>query len=255
MNKQPYVRRGPARARLLVLGLLLGVLCLTGFAQELPAQHAAGEPIPHPRFGARLAARLQARGLSPDVVVLVIATLPVVELRGAVPVGINLFGLPWYRAVILSIIGNMLPIFLIILLLNRVVLLLSRFRLFRRFFDWLFARTRRRSELVRRWEFWGLAMFVSVPLPVTGAWTGSMASVLMGLRYWRSVLAIFIGVVVAGAIVTTLSLLGAWGAVIAGVALLVLFLNGVLSGIRRRRKPPGTWSSANGPQRSDGPKG
>jgi uncharacterized membrane protein len=183
-----------------------------------------------------VATGLKARGFSPGAVVLVIAMLPVVELRGAVPVGINLLGLPWYRAVMLAIIGNMLPVFLVLLLLDSAVRLLVRFRLFRRFFDWLFDRTRRRSELIRRWEFWGLAMFVAVPLPVTGAWTGSVAAVLMGLPYWRSVLAILIGVVIAGAVVTALSLLGMWGWVIAGVALLVLFLNALLSGLKRRRR-------------------
>lgn len=183
-----------------------------------------------------MATGLKARGFSPGAVVLVIAMLPVVELRGAVPVGINLLGLPWYRAVMLAIIGNMLPVFLVLLLLDSAVRLLVRFRLFRRFFDWLFDRTRRRSELIRRWEFWGLAMFVAVPLPVTGAWTGSVAAVLMGLPYWRSVLAILIGVVIAGAVVTALSLLGMWGWVIAGVALLVLFLNALLSGLKRRRR-------------------
>ncbi|MFO7638293.1 MAG: small multi-drug export protein [bacterium] len=230
--------------RLALPSVCLAVLCLGVVTTALAGP--AGEPGPggHQTTGERLAEQLRAGGLSSDAVVLIIAILPVVELRGAVPVGINLLGMPWHRVVFFAIVGNMLPVFLVLWLLDAVVRVLVRFRPFRRFFDWLFARTRRRSDLIRRWEFWGLAMFVAVPLPVTGAWTGSIASVLMGLPYWRSVLAIFVGVLVAGAIVTALSLLGTRGAVIAGVALLVLFLNGVLSGWRRRRRagsqPPGT---------------
>lgn len=205
-------------------------------AEELPdatVREAAGEA---PHRAEVIANWLSSFGLSPEAVVVVISMLPIAELRGAVPVGINLFRLPWYAVVPLAVAGNMLPVFAILLLLNAAVRLLGRFRVFRRFFDWLFARTRARSSLVQRWEFWGLMLFVSVPLPVTGAWTGSVAAVLMGLRYWRSVLAIFLGVCVAGAIVTALSLLGVWGVALAAVALFGLLLNGLFSGRRRRRK-------------------
>ncbi|HDR00112.1 MAG TPA: hypothetical protein ENN51_07515 [candidate division WOR-3 bacterium] len=208
---------------------------------------ARSEPMPeladsHPHRAEAIATWLRSRGLSPEGVVLVISMLPIVELRGAVPVGINLFRIPWYAVVPLAVIGNMLPVFAILLFLNVAVRLLGRFRICRRFFDWLFARTRARSGLMRRWEFWGLVLFVSVPLPVTGAWTGSVAAVLMGLRYWRSVLAIALGVVFAGAVVTTLSLLGGWGAALAAVALLGLLVHGFLSGLRRRREALGRRS-------------
>jgi len=190
----------------------------------------------HVSTGEKLALRLRERGLSSEAVVFVIAMLPIVELRGAVPVGINVLGMAWYRAVLWSVVGNMVPIFLILLLLNRAVGWLSHIRFFRRFFDWLFARTRRKSGLIERYEFWGLMLFVSIPLPVTGAWTGSVAAVIMGVPYWRAMLAIFCGVLIAGGVVTVLSLLGIWGAVIAGVALAVLAVNGIVSGLRRRKR-------------------
>lgn len=189
----------------------------------------------HLSTGARIARALRARGLSPGMAVAVIAMLPIVELRGAVPVGINLLGMPWFRAVLWSVVGNMLPIFLILLLLNKAVGWLGHIPLFRRFFDWLFARTRRKTGLIERYEFWGLMLFVAIPLPVTGAWTGSVAAVIMGVPYWRAMLAIFCGVCIAGAVVTSLSLLGFWGAVIAALALLALAVNGVIAGLRRRR--------------------
>lgn len=198
----------------------------------------------HVSTGEKLARMLLGRGLSPEAIVALIATLPIVELRGAVPVGINLFGLPWYRVVLFAVLGNMIPIFLILLLLEKMVGWLSHIGFFRRFFEWLFARTRRKSGLIQRYEFWGLMLFVSIPLPVTGAWTGSVAAVIMDIPYWRAMLAIFCGVLIAGGVVTTLSLLGAWGAAIAGAALLVLVVVGILSSRRRRRqrrdvRPPG----------------
>jgi uncharacterized membrane protein len=201
-----------------------------------PGCHEFAGEEPHEGTGERLARRLNERGVPTEAVVVIISTLPIVELRGAVPVGINLFGMPWWRAVLLSVIGNMLPIFLILLLLDSAVRWLGHIRAFRRFFDWLFARTRRKSGLIERYEFLGLMLFVAIPLPVTGAWTGSVAAVIMGVPYWRAMLAIFLGVCVAGAVVTMLSLLGIWGAVIAGTALAAVLANAVVSGIRKRRR-------------------
>lgn len=174
--------------------------------------------------GEQLAQRLRAQGLSPELVVLVVAMLPIVELRGAVPIGNNLFHLPLWKTVILSIGGNILPIVFILLLFERAVLILSRIPLFKRFFTWLFRRTRRKSGLIERFKFWGLVVFVGIPLPVTGAWTGSVAAVLLGMSYGQALLGILCGVVVAAGIVIVLSLLGWLGAVIAGLGLAFILL-------------------------------
>jgi uncharacterized membrane protein len=129
---------------------------------------------------------------------------------------------------VLSVAGNMLPIFLVVLLIERIVALLSRVGLFKRFFDWLYERTRRQSGLIQRYEFWGLVIFIGIPLPGTGAWTGALAAVLLGMSYWRSILACLLGVLIAAAIVTGLSVLGIWGAAIAAVALLAIAAQAVL---------------------------
>jgi len=223
--------------RILVTAAMLALLGLAGNLSARPVP-SPGNGMPAPgghSFGERLARGLRDRGLGPEAAVVTIAMLPIVELRGAVPVGINLFGMPWWKAVALAVVGNMAPIFVILLLLDRAVAWLGRIRLFRRFFDWLFARTRRKSGLIEKYEFLGLVLFVGVPLPMTGAWTGSVAAVIMGMPYWRAMLANFLGVLIAGAIVTTLSLLGFWGAVIAAVAFGALLVNAVVSGIRARR--------------------
>ncbi len=178
--------------------------------------------------GERLAFWLSSRGVSPQLVVFLIAMVPIIELRGAVPIGNNLFNLPLWQTVLLSILGNMVPIVLILHFLERLVVWLGKFGFFRRFFDWLFARTRRRSGVIQRFEFWGLVLFVGIPLPMTGAWTGSVAAVLLGLPYWRALLGIFFGVLLAAIIVTTLSCLEWWGLVIVAVVLLLVLIRQLL---------------------------
>lgn len=186
--------------------------------------------------GERIAEKLRAKGLSPEMVVVAVSMLPVVELRGALPIGNNLFHLPLWKTLLLSVVGNMIPIFLVVLLLERVVALLGRIRFFKRFFDWLFKRTRSKSGAIAKYEFWGLAIFVGIPLPGTGAWTGAVAAVAMDMPYWRSLLSIFLGVLMAAAVVTLLCLLGIWGAVIAGAALVVVLVQAIVAMVRRRRR-------------------
>ncbi|MFC2062463.1 COG2426 family protein [Chloroflexota bacterium] len=147
-------------------------------------------------------------GLARELIVIIIAALPILELRGAIPVAITLFHFPWYYAFLLAIIGNMLPVPLILLFLEGVSQWLSKIGLFRRMLEWLFERTRRRGKVIEKYQRIGLALFVAMPLPVTGAWTGSLAAVLFGLRLKHSLLSIFVGVLIAGVIITCLSLLG-----------------------------------------------
>jgi uncharacterized membrane protein len=161
-------------------------------------------------------------GIPPELVVIIIAMLPIFELRGALPVAINVLDFPWYYALFLALIGNMLPVPFILLFLEGIIRVLGKVSHFRRFFDWLFERTRRRSQIIQKYERIGLALFVAVPLPFTGAWTGAVAAVLLGFGFKHAMLAIGLGVLIAGVIITCLSLLGWWGAVIAGLALSAL---------------------------------
>lgn len=168
---------------------------------------------------------LLSLGFPKELVVVIIAALPIFELRGALPVAINLFHFPWYYALLLAIIGNLLPVPPILLFLNTIARLLGKVGFINRSVNWLFERTRRRGRVIERYERIGLALFVAIPLPVTGAWTGSLAAVVFGLRFKYSFLSIFIGVFIAGVIVTCLSLLGWIGAVIAGIVLSCLAIS------------------------------
>jgi uncharacterized membrane protein len=170
---------------------------------------------------------LVSRGLSPELAVFITSMLPIIELRGALPMAINLFKIPWLQAFIISYVGNLVPVPLILWLLKPVVKLLSRIKLFDRFFTWLFERTRRKgNKVIERYEEIGLLAFVAIPLPGTGAWTGALIAFLFGLEFKKSLLVISLGVLIAGVIVTCLCLLGWTGAIIAGLALLLLGILG-----------------------------
>jgi uncharacterized membrane protein len=162
---------------------------------------------------------LLSLGFSKELVVLIISALPIFELRGAIPVAINLFHFPWYYALLLAIIGNLLPVPVILLFLDAISRWLSRVGFFNRFLQWLFEHTKRRGRIIERYEQIGLALFVAIPLPFTGAWTGSLLAVLFGLKFKNAILAIFVGILIAAIIVTCLCLLGWVGAIIAGIGL------------------------------------
>ena len=166
--------------------------------------------------------------LSKELTVFVISTLPVVELRGALPVGINYLKLRWERALVIALLGNLLPVMPLLLLWGFLYRVLGKVPIFRKILDYIFSKTRSRSEIVRKYEIIGLIAFVAIPFPGTGAWTGTIAAFLLGLDRLKSFIAICIGVLIAGIVVTSLCLLGIWGAVIALIALLILGITGTL---------------------------
>ena len=140
------------------------------------------------------------------VATVALATLPILELRGALPVALLWTDpLPLWKAYPLAVFGNMIPIPFIIWFLEPATNFLRRWKLGDRFVEWLFARTRRKGKNIEKYEMWGLVMFVAIPLPVTGAWTGSMAGHVFGLKRHKTLLACFLGVCIAGVIMSVLS--------------------------------------------------
>ena len=140
--------------------------------------------------------------LPPEWVVLVIGALPIAEVRGAIPAGVVLLHLPLWKAFCWSLIGNLLPIVPILLFLDPVAAALRRLPVFIRFFDWLFTRTAAKADLVARYEAIGLALFVAVPLPLTGAWTGCVAASIFKIPFRLAFPAITAGVVGAALLVS-----------------------------------------------------
>ncbi|TSA26829.1 hypothetical protein D4R71_03125 [bacterium] len=190
----------------------------------LPVFLSSDEPLDEPRKQAKFSKFLKDKNLSDEAVVVLLATLPIFELRGAIPWAIHHYNMPWYKAYLLGVFGNFLPIPLILLILKYGLDLLSRIPFLKKFFEWLFARTRRKGALIQKYEAFGLILFVMIPLPVTGAWTGSIAAYVFGIKFFPALLCILIGICIAGIIVTILSMFGIWGALIAIIALLTLFI-------------------------------
>lgn len=142
-----------------------------------------------------------------EIAVVALGAMPVSELRGALPLALAL-GFSPLKAYILAFIGNLLPVIPLLFLLQPVASKLRHIKIFERFFDWLFERTRRKATLIEKFEALGLILFVAIPLPVTGAWTGCVAATLFKIRFRYALLAIVLGVVIAGFIVLGLSLAG-----------------------------------------------
>lgn len=134
------------------------------------------------------------------IAVLIASMVPIIELRGAIPIGVTLGLDPLYSA-ILAIIGSTIPVPFILLGIRPVIKLLKRSRFFKERLEKFLDRTMKKSEKIQQYEFWGLVLFVGVPLPGTGAWTGSLIAALLEIRFARALLAMFLGNVVAGTIV------------------------------------------------------
>lgn len=142
-----------------------------------------------------------------ELATVLIAMIPIAELRAALPIALTAYQLPIWEAFVLSVIGNMIPVFIILWLIEPVSKFLRRWKVFNRFFNWLFDRTRRKFyDKHAKWGDLALVIFVAIPLPATGAWTGSLAAWLFGIPMRRAVPLILTGVVIAGIIVGLLSL-------------------------------------------------
>ncbi|MFA5114673.1 MAG: small multi-drug export protein [Candidatus Omnitrophota bacterium] len=150
------------------------------------------------------------RGLPREIIVIILGALPISELRGAIPLALS-FGFSASKAYWLSVLGNIIFVAPALVLLEPISQRLRRFKIWARFFDWLFERTRRNSDTVQKYEALGLVLFVAIPLPVTGAWSGVVAASLFKIRFRYAFLAIVAGVLCAGLIVTGLCALGMLG--------------------------------------------
>lgn len=134
------------------------------------------------------------------------AMAPVVELRGAIPFGHNVLGLNIWLAAAASIVGNLLPVPFIIIYVRRVFAFLRRkIPKLNRMVDRLVRKAEGKRETVNKYGFWGLCILVAIPLPGTGAWTGSMVAAFMDMRIKKAFPAIALGVVIAAVIVSFLT--------------------------------------------------
>jgi len=146
--------------------------------------------------------------LPPTLIVFLAAMIPLMELRGSIPLGFIL-GMDWPLIFVVSILGNLLPIPFILLFLRRMEPHLRKIKFVDRLMDRIFERTRRKVERKRDVvQDLGLMFFVAIPLPVTGAWTGALIAYMYAMDRKKSFLLITGGVLIAGTVVTAIMLLG-----------------------------------------------
>ena len=142
-----------------------------------------------------------------EYIIMIIGALPVSELRGAIPLAL-FWQMPIVKAFWLSVLGNIIPVAPALFLLEPVSNRLRKFKIWARFFDWLFERTKKKADTIQKYEALGLAIFVAIPLPMTGAWSGVVAASLFKIRFRYAFIAIVAGVIAAGLIVSALCALG-----------------------------------------------
>jgi len=181
----------------------------------------------------KLEAKIELINVSSEVKVFLIAMIPIFELRGAIPIGMLKYELPLWKVIPIALAGNMFPIFFILLFFDFVTKIFFKVPFLKKLLEAIFARTRKKTDVIQKYEEIGLMLFVAIPLPITGAWTGSLAAYLFGLKFWKSILFIFFGVCIAAVVVTFLTSLKWIGAGIATIALITVF---IVNQIKRRRK-------------------
>ena len=142
--------------------------------------------------------------LSNELKVIIMAATPVIELKGAIPFGISL-GLSPMKVALLAYIGSMIPSPFIILLTEPIFKQIRNYPFFRKQIDKVTHRTLRRVNKVKNFSTYGLLLFVAVPLPTTGIWTGSLGASLLNLKFKNAIIAVSIGNLIACGIVTYLS--------------------------------------------------
>ena len=143
-------------------------------------------------------------GIYSALVLFFMSMVPVVELRGAIPYGFAC-ELPLWETMLISILGNMAPTPFIVIFTRKIFAWLKTKKFLARFAEWCERRVLSKKDVLQKYELIGLAILVAIPLPGTGAWTGAMLAGLMNIRLKKALPAIFIGVVVAAAIVAGVS--------------------------------------------------
>eukprot|EP00252_Welwitschia_mirabilis_P012626 TRINITY_DN27895_c0_g1_i1.p1 TRINITY_DN27895_c0_g1~~TRINITY_DN27895_c0_g1_i1.p1 ORF type:complete len:385 (-),score=26.44 TRINITY_DN27895_c0_g1_i1:92-1117(-) len=200
--------------------LLIG-FCHSSFLCESALATAAGSPdsIRASSMGLKIASFMRRSGWPDEVIVFALASLPVLELRGAIPVGYWMQLKP-LDITLLSILGNMLPVPFILLYLKRLLNYLeNKSSAASKVLNWVVNTTKKKAGPIEEFKWLGLALFVAVPFPGTGAWSGAIAATLLDMPFFEAISANFFGVVGAGLLVNLLVNLGIKYAFIVGCIL------------------------------------
>lgn len=148
-------------------------------------------------------------GLPEELIIFVISMIPILELRGGI-IAASLLGVPITTAIPVCIIGNIVPIPFILLFITKIFELMKKTKTFRPLVEKLESKAMGKSDTIKKYEFWGLMIFVGIPLPGTGAWTGSLIAALLRIKNKKAVPAIFLGLILATIIMCVVSYFIPW---------------------------------------------
>lgn len=148
--------------------------------------------------------------VSREMVIFIISMIPILELRGGLLVA-SLLNVSITTAIPICIVGNIIPIPFILLFIKQIFKWLKKIKLFRGMVERMETKAMGKSDTIKKYEFWGLMLFVGIPLPGTGAWTGSLIAALLDIDFKKAVLAELCGIIIATVIMSIVSygLLGA----------------------------------------------
>lgn len=149
--------------------------------------------------------------ISKEATVFIISMVPILELRGGL-IAAKLMGIPLLKANLLCIVGNIIPVPFILLFITPIFNRLKRTRLFRPMVEKLEGKAMSKKDQVEKYEFFGLLLFVGIPLPGTGAWTGSLIASMLNIPFKKAFPATLLGILMAAVIIDILfyGLLGLW---------------------------------------------
>lgn len=139
-----------------------------------------------------------------EVAVILTAVLPIIELRGGIPMGISL-GLSPLKSLVLSLMGSIIPVPIILFTIRPILNYLKRTKTFRKIVHKITHKSLSKGGRIQKYGAWGLLIFVAIPLPGTGVWSGSLIAALLNMRFKWAFPAIFTGNLIAGIIITIVS--------------------------------------------------
>lgn len=142
--------------------------------------------------------------ISREMVIFLISMMPILELRGGL-LAAKLLGVGILQAIPICVLGNIIPIPFILLFIKKILQWMKKVKLFAPVALWLEKKAMGKSDQIKKYEFWGLVLFVGIPLPGTGAWTGSLIAALLDLNPRKAIPFIVLGVFLAAAIMTALT--------------------------------------------------
>lgn len=148
---------------------------------------------------------MEGWGVSPQIITVFISMIPLLELRGSIVIAGGILKLPFIQTFIAAVIGNMIPIPFILLFIKKIFDWMKKVECLKKIPTKIEEKAMKKSEQIEKYGYLGLCLFVAIPLPGTGAWTGSLLAVLFGLKPAKSLFVVFLGVIIAGFIMSVLS--------------------------------------------------